>query len=71
VRNGVSGWVCADLDEMTRRAVRPDIPPLSCRRDAERRFSVERMAADYEAVYIAAVTGAPVGAAVAQPAAGS
>jgi len=71
VRNGVSGWVCADLEEMARRAARPEISPQSCRRDAEQRFSVERMAADYETVYRAAVTGAPIGDAVAESAAGS
>ena len=71
VRNGVSGWVCADVEEMARRAARPEISPQSCRRDAEQRFSVERMAADYETVYRAAVTGAPVGDAVAESAAGS
>ena len=71
VRNGVSGWVCADVEEMdaprgTARHFAAILPA-----DAERRFSVERMAADYEAVYSAAVRGAPVGAAVAEPAAGA
>jgi len=31
-----------------------------CRREAERRFSVERMADDYDAVYESLVTGAPL-----------
>ena len=31
-----------------------------CRREAERRFIVERMADDYDAVYESLVTGAPL-----------
>ena len=60
VRNGVSGWICPNVDEMALRAAHPGISPSSCRRDAEQRFSVERMAASYEAVYTAALTGRPI-----------
>jgi glycosyltransferase involved in cell wall biosynthesis len=63
VRNGVSGWVCTDAEEMARRAADPGIPAKRVRQDAEERFSVRRVAADYEAVYEAARAAAPPGTA--------
>jgi glycosyltransferase involved in cell wall biosynthesis len=57
VHDGVTGWVCRDVDEMARRAASPGISPWTCRSEAERRFSVERMAALYEEAYIEALSG--------------
>jgi glycosyltransferase involved in cell wall biosynthesis len=71
VRAGVSGWVCADVEEMARRAAHPDVSPRSCRQEAETRFSVERMAADYEAIYEAAVMTRSLSEHMPQPAAES
>jgi glycosyltransferase involved in cell wall biosynthesis len=51
VRDGVSGWICRDIDEMVERAADVGISPASCRDYTEREFSVERMAADYEELY--------------------
>jgi len=68
VRNGVTGWVCADVAEMALRAAQPGVSPWVCRQEVEQRFSVERMAAMYEDVYNAAITSAPVGDSLAAPA---
>ncbi len=51
VADGVSGWICEDVADMARRAVSLDIPAALCREHVERYFSLERMAADYEALY--------------------
>ncbi len=51
VKNGVSGWICRDIDEIASRACGPAIHPRSCRDHAARLFSVERMAKDYERLY--------------------
>jgi len=53
VRNGVSGWICADVDAMVARAAAPGIAPLVCRAYVARQFSVRRMARQYEAIYSA------------------
>jgi glycosyltransferase involved in cell wall biosynthesis len=72
VRDGISGWVCADVEEMAVHAADSGVSPWTCREEAEQRFSVERMAAMYEAVYNAAVTGELVTEpAIAEPAAES
>ncbi len=55
VRDGVSGWVCHDVDEMARRARDLDIDAASCRRYVADTFSLELMARRYESVYRAAV----------------
>jgi glycosyltransferase involved in cell wall biosynthesis len=52
VVNGVNGWICADVAEMAAKALNPDVWPGSCRRDVEQRFSLKRMTADYEALYV-------------------
>ena len=59
VQNGVTGWICGDVEEMARRAARLDISPWACREEVERRFTVERMAAEYEAVYEGAIGATP------------
>lgn len=51
VRDGVSGWICRDVDEMTGRAQQPAIHPASCRDWVATCFSRERMAERYAAVY--------------------
>jgi glycosyltransferase involved in cell wall biosynthesis len=51
VRDGVSGWICADVDEMVARAVAPGIPAGPCRSWAKGRFSSERMVNGYLDLY--------------------
>jgi glycosyltransferase involved in cell wall biosynthesis len=51
VSEGVSGWICEDVGDMARRAACLDIPAASCRAHVERYFSMDRMAANYEALY--------------------
>jgi glycosyltransferase involved in cell wall biosynthesis len=55
VRNGVSGWICRDVDEMAERACNLRIEPSSCREYVARHFSVELMAERYERAYDAAL----------------
>lgn len=51
VCDGVSGWLCPDVETMARHARTLDIPPESCRAWVAEHFSIERMAADYLHVY--------------------
>jgi glycosyltransferase involved in cell wall biosynthesis len=51
VRDGVNGWICADVDEMAERIVSPGVPAESCRAVAAQYFSVERMVDRYLDVY--------------------
>jgi glycosyltransferase involved in cell wall biosynthesis len=60
VQNGVSGWICRDVDELAARAVNPAVAPRSCRAYVERHFSVERMVECYERVYQEVSTAALV-----------
>ena len=55
VRDGVSGWMCRDVDEMAVRARGPGVPAASCRAHVAEHFSVEAMVRRYETVYQAAV----------------
>lgn len=49
---GKTGLIADTLEELVDAAERVDsIPRAACRREAEERFTVERMALDYEAVY--------------------
>ena len=48
---GVTGWICRDVDEMAEVALTQQIDPRVCRQRAEERFSVERLADDYERLY--------------------
>ncbi len=68
IRDGVTGWICADLDDMARRAAAPGISPRACRDEAARRFSVGAMAAQYEALYKAAAAGTSVARDLPEPA---
>ena len=55
VRDGVSGWVCRDVDQMAARARDPQIASLSCRRFVASSFSLDLMARRYAAVYETAI----------------
>jgi glycosyltransferase involved in cell wall biosynthesis len=56
VRDGVSGWICHDVEEMADRARDlPAISPASCREYVTRRFSVEHMTERYERLYQSAL----------------
>jgi glycosyltransferase involved in cell wall biosynthesis len=61
VDDGVTGYVVDDVETMTDRIGRlSEIDRLACRRAAERRFGVARMADDYERHYAALVRSATV-----------
>jgi glycosyltransferase involved in cell wall biosynthesis len=51
VEDGVSGWICHDVDDTADRAASPGVAPDSCRGWAERHFSCERMVEGYIEVY--------------------
>jgi glycosyltransferase involved in cell wall biosynthesis len=51
VRDGVSGWICRDVDEMVGCAGSPSIPARSCRAWAAEHFSCERMVDQYLQIY--------------------
>jgi glycosyltransferase involved in cell wall biosynthesis len=52
VDHGRTGYLCRDEDEMTAAVTRvPQIDRWQCRAAAERRFSLARMAADYDRLY--------------------
>jgi glycosyltransferase involved in cell wall biosynthesis len=58
VRDGVNGWICADVADMAAHIASPDVPPIACREFAARYFSVARMTDRYLDVYERALTGA-------------
>jgi len=51
VRDGISGWVCRDVDDMADRIASLEVPPASCRSWVEREFTVDRMTARYVDLY--------------------
>lgn len=52
VEHGRTGFICRSIDEMIEAVGRVDrLSRQACRRRVEERFSVSRMADDYEAVY--------------------
>ncbi len=55
VCNGVSGWICDDVDEMAARAREAELPAAACRQYAAEHFSVDTMVRRYEAIYQAAI----------------
>jgi glycosyltransferase involved in cell wall biosynthesis len=56
--DGHTGFLAETVEEMADAVRRIDrIDRADCRREAERRFSAERMAADYEAIYERICTG--------------
>jgi len=55
--DGVTGFVCADEDEMVEAVRRArELDPLACRQHVEQNFSVAKMAAEYEKIYQALLT---------------
>lgn len=56
VRDGVNGWICADVDDMAARLTTLDIAPSACRSLVERCFSVEAMADAYIELYVRALS---------------
>ena len=60
VRDGVSGWVCRDVDEMAQRLAGLDIAPEACRDFVQRHFSAETMADNYLDVYERAMSSCDV-----------
>lgn len=53
IEDGRTGFVCDDVDGFVAAIDRVgEIDPAVCRREVERRFSVERMVSDYEAIYL-------------------
>jgi glycosyltransferase involved in cell wall biosynthesis len=63
VRDGVNGWICADVAEMASRMASPCVAPISCRISVDRHFSVAAMADRYLEVYKRAMKGLPIAAA--------
>ena len=58
---GRTGFLADTLDEIVEALRGVDrLDRAQCRREAERRFSVERMVDDYDAVYESLATGAPL-----------
>jgi glycosyltransferase involved in cell wall biosynthesis len=52
IDHGRTGYLCHDEDDMTAAVARlPQISRQHCRAAAERRFSLARMAADYDRLY--------------------
>jgi glycosyltransferase involved in cell wall biosynthesis len=57
---GRTGFLADTLDEIVQALRSVDrLDRAQCRREAERRFGVERMVDDYDAVYESLATGAP------------
>ena len=55
VRDGVNGWICANVDEMARRIASLEIEPDACRAQVEAEFSVAKMTDGYLDVYARAL----------------
>ena len=62
VRDGVSGWICRDTDEMADRVAAPRLEAAGCRDHVSRHFSVDRMVDRYLEIYeqLAPAEAAPV-----------
>ncbi len=58
VRDGVSGWICRDVDELSARAASPQIDSMSCRAWVEAHFSCGRMVEHYIDLYERVAAGA-------------
>jgi glycosyltransferase involved in cell wall biosynthesis len=56
VEDGVSGWLCRDLEDMAARVRELAISPAQCRAFVEARFSLDRMVQGYLSVYRRAVS---------------
>jgi glycosyltransferase involved in cell wall biosynthesis len=51
VRDGLSGYVCRSIAEMTKRVKNIQISPRALRQYVEENFSLERMVAQYASLY--------------------
>lgn len=51
VEDGVNGWIGETVDDLVARAEDLHVTPAACRESVERRFSVEAMGRQYEALY--------------------
>jgi glycosyltransferase involved in cell wall biosynthesis len=51
VRDGISGYICRSVSDMAKRVKNIQITPGALRQYAEENFSLERMAAQYAALY--------------------
>jgi glycosyltransferase involved in cell wall biosynthesis len=68
VRDGVSGWICADVEEMAERIKDLTIAPSVCHQYMTENFSVTRMAERYISVYERVLDGSAETVASAQEA---
>jgi glycosyltransferase involved in cell wall biosynthesis len=57
VRDGVSGWICRNVDDMAARINSPAIPSGICHEYMLEHFSLTRMAEKYVSVYESVVNG--------------
>ncbi len=55
VKDGVSGWVCRDVDDMARRARDPGISAAACRGHVASAFTIAHMTRRYLDVYRSAI----------------
>ena len=51
VRDGVSGYLCRSVRDMTKRALKLDFNPRALREYVEQNFSLPRMVSEYAALY--------------------
>jgi len=58
VRDGVSGYLCRNVKELSKRAKEIHISPRTVRQYVEKNFSLERMVAEYTLLYETALSGA-------------
>lgn len=58
VENGVSGYVCRSVRELSKRVAQLNFDPAALRRYVEENFSLERMVAKYADLYAAALAQA-------------
>lgn len=63
VKDGVSGYVSRNLNDLARRARNLQIPPTEIRRYVEENFSQARMARDYAALYTQILENQPAASA--------
>jgi glycosyltransferase involved in cell wall biosynthesis len=55
VKDGVSGYICRNVREMTNRVKNLQLDPATIRRYVEENFSIERMAREYVELYEEAI----------------
>ena len=68
VRDGISGWVCRNVDEMVARARHvADFDPAQVRAYAEHTFSLDRMVRQYADLYAGILAEVPAGKRITVP----